>query len=211
MARKYRPYRKYSHRQYRRRSYRRRKATPVPMPIFLATAVVLIVTAGFVNFGYSADLGLMVLFGGLSIVTAIILSLAAFFGWRQYQKLRAFSVADIDRMDGIEFEHYLQKLLSFVGYIQVSVTQGSGDFGADLLATREGLKYAVQAKRYKGKVGVEAVYQVMGGQAYYSCQRTMVITNSKFTKAAHELAKKSGCILVDRNQLRDWVWQFSGS
>ena len=60
----------------------------------------------------------------------------------------------------------------------------------DITARRRGHKYAVQCKFYSHPVGVSAVQQVVGGMAYYDCDRAMVITNNTFTRQAKELARR---------------------
>lgn len=111
------------------------------------------------------------------------------------------SLYEIDRMSGEEFEQLLAAHFSSQGY-QVRLTKKSGDFGVDLLCRRDGRLIGVQAKRYKASVGVAAIQQVIGGMQYYGCDCAMVVTNSYFTAPAQELAKKSGVILWDREDLR---------
>lgn len=43
---------------------------------------------------------------------------------------------------------------------------------------------------------------------YYKASRTMVVTNSYFTKSARELAKAHNCELVDREKLAVWIEEF---
>ena len=54
---------------------------------------------------------------------------------------------EIDLMEGHEFEQYCAGLLEEHGFEEVEVTRGSGDFGVDGLAQREGISYAIQCKR----------------------------------------------------------------
>ncbi len=88
------------------------------------------------------------------------------------------------------------------------LTPDGNDFGIDITYQDNGVKYAVQVKWYRGKVGVSAVYQATGGMKYYGCDKAVVVTNSFFTAKAKELAKKTGIILVDREVLVDLVYQF---
>jgi len=55
----------------------------------------------------------------------------------------------------------------------------------------------VQCKFYSHPVGVSAVQQVVGGMAYYDCDRAMVITNNTFTRQAKELAERNDVELLD--------------
>lgn len=106
--------------------------------------------------------------------------------------------AEDKKSKGLQWEHQVAKKLSRMGYHSVKVTKGSGDFGADIIASKGWTKYAIQCKYYTGTVGVAAVQEAIAGKAYYKCDKAMVITNSTYTPAARELARKSGVKLVER-------------
>lgn len=100
-------------------------------------------------------------------------------------------------MDGYRYEHFVARYLRGCGFQDVEVTKASGDFGVDVVARKNGAKYAIQCKYYSGPVGREAVQEVVAGAAYYYCTRTMVITNSTFTSAAKALAKANHVNLLE--------------
>lgn len=110
----------------------------------------------------------------------------------------------IDKFTGIEFEHYVAYLLRIQGY-EAEVTPPSSDKGVDVVARKGGKKFAVQVKRYDGKVPQDAVMQVIAGQTYYACDAAMVVTNSFFNQNAIEYADRTGCMLVNRSTLADWI------
>lgn len=125
--------------------------------------------------------------------------------WRKRRYMRS-SLYVIDQMTGVEFEEFLKAHFEALGY-KVSLTPGSNDYGIDLICRRrEGIsqetRIAVQAKRYNGKVGVNAVQQVIAGMQYYDCDQGLVVTNSYFTQNAVNLAEKSGVWLWDREEIR---------
>lgn len=93
-------------------------------------------------------------------------------------------------MTGYEYERKCAELLKAKGFTDVKVTPGSGDQGIDILAKKSRKKYGVQCKYYEGAVGNKAVQEAFAGASYYDCAIAMVITNSKLTAAAKELAKK---------------------
>lgn len=111
------------------------------------------------------------------------------------------ALLDFDSMDGLAFEKYCGALLSLNGYDQVQVTQGCGDQGIDILAERDGVKYAIQCKRYKGNVGNDAVQEALAGKNFYDCHVAVVLTNQHFTASAQALAKKTGVLLWGRETL----------
>ncbi len=118
--------------------------------------------------------------------------------WWLVRKFRLSVDMDrVDAMGGHEFERFLVRLFKKLGYRALNVGAGGGDFGADLIVERRGVRIAVQAKNYdKGRVGNDAVQQAIAGATYYKCARAMVVTNSRFTKAAHEQARGSEAIPV---------------
>ena len=114
--------------------------------------------------------------------------------------LMSSNISDIDIMEGYMFEEYLKTLLFYEGY-EVNLTQKSRDYGADLVIIKDGIKTAVQAKRYNKSVGVKCVQEVLGAKKHYDCGEAMVITNSHFTDACEQLAKENDVRLVDREEL----------
>lgn len=111
----------------------------------------------------------------------------------------------IDAMDGREFEIFTGTLLRGNGFENVNVTQASYDFGVDVIAEKDDIKYAIQCKRYNGPIGVSAVQEVIASKSLHDCHVACVLTNSSFTPAAMELAKKNLVILWDRNKLRKFI------
>lgn len=110
----------------------------------------------------------------------------------------------IDQMSGTEFEEFVAAQLRIAGY-SVTPTACTGDYGVDLIAKKDGARIAVQCKRLAKAVGVAAVQQVVSGAAHHGCNRTVVVTNQTFTKAARQLAITHHCRLVGRTQLRSWT------
>lgn len=133
----------------------------------------------------------------------VLLLLAAAFGMicvlRRVRRNRR--VGAMDEMEGHEFEYFCADLLDKQGFIDVEVTRGSGDFGVDILAEKDGVTYAVQCKRYQGPVGVEAVLRTYAGKDYYDRMVGAVMTNQYFTTPAVQAAKKLRILLWDRGYI----------
>ena len=108
-----------------------------------------------------------------------------------------FMQRDFDNMDGWEFEKWCAEWLRQNGFDNVIVTPGSGDYGADVLCSKNGETYAVQCKKYSGKVSYRAVEEVVCAMNYYRTDRAMIFTNSELTAQANEAARKLGVIVYD--------------
>lgn len=144
----------------------------------------------------------------------VVLALGAFIailiarGMAQREKLRKSGITDIDKMDGFTFESYLGELFRNLGY-EAKVTQGSGDFGADLILKKANQKIVVQAKRYSKNVGIKAVQEAQASIAYYKASEAWVVTNSDFTEAAYTLAKSNKVRLINREELIELILQMN--
>lgn len=119
---------------------------------------------------------------------------------KTYTLLKNRRLQDVDSMDGTSFEYYVAQLLIDRGYSNVSLTEHY-DYGVDIIAEKDGIRWGIQAKRYSGLVKAGAVRQVVTGLRLYKCDRAMVITNSTFSNVAKRLADGNDCVLVDRNGL----------
>ena len=119
------------------------------------------------------------------------------------RRRRTYAEPLIDEMEGHDFEYYCADLLKANGFFEVEVTKGSGDFGADILAEKDGITYAVQCKCYDKPIGVKAVQEVYAGRDYYDRMVGVVMTNQYFTQPAVELAGKLNIMLWDRGYLDD--------
>lgn len=106
----------------------------------------------------------------------------------------------LDHLQGEEFEKYAKAWFEEQGY-KASLTPRSNDYGADLILTKNKEITIVQAKRYKSKVGVAAVQQIVAAKAYYKADKCIVFTNYYFTNQAKKLAKANDVKLIDRNDL----------
>lgn len=107
----------------------------------------------------------------------------------------------LDNMEGHDFEYFCADLLKDRGFLDVQVTKGSGDYGIDILAEKDGITYGIQCKCYNSPVGVKAVQEAYAGRDYYDCMVGVVMTNQYFTKPAVEAAKKLKILLWDRGYL----------
>lgn len=160
----------------------------------------------------SSDLGAGVLW---TIIILGILTGAVFIGlWhrqemRKRAALRALEVADIATMSGRDFERYVGAILQSRGHF-VQYTKTVGDYGVDIIAKKESIATAVQVKRYSHVLGQAAIREAVAGMMHYKCSKSMVVTNSSFTRHAKTLAASNRCELIDGLKLGEWMLEFQG-
>ena len=141
---------------------------------------------------------------GFMVLTSIFLSIVFL---KKYLRKRSYlnsHLSKIDKFSGEQFEDYLYYIYKDMGY-KVKKTASTGDYGVDLILYNQDEKIALQAKRYKKRVGVSAVQQVVAGMSYYDCDRSIVVTNSFFTAPAINLADKNNVELIDRNHIDSYI------
>lgn len=112
------------------------------------------------------------------------------------------NIADIDVKDmaGNDFEMHCAVILESHGW-SVRHNGRTGDQGVDLISEINGVRVAIQCKRYAGSVGNFAVQEIFAGQRYEACDAAVVVSNAKFTASAIQLAKSLNVHLIDITEL----------
>jgi len=143
---------------------------------------------------------LIYIIGLVFIISIMIIGIISFI-----KKHRKIVPEHFDTLEGHEFEYYCAELLRKKGFIDVEVTKGSGDYGADILAEKDGVTYAIQCKCYTAPIGVKAIQEAYAGRDYYDRMVGAVLTNQYFTTPAVDAAKKLKILLWDRGYLESML------
>ena len=128
-------------------------------------------------------------------------------GESQKQRTINLKMEEIDVMDGHDFEYYTAEMLKYDGFKSLEVTKGSGDFGVDVTAYKDGHKWAFQCKRYSKNLGLKPIQEVYAGAKRYNADKAVVFTNVYFTPNAQSLANTLHVELWGRDKLSDMIWQ----
>lgn len=137
------------------------------------------------------------------VLILVISALTVILVMGRIRRRRRDACVPMDDLEGHDFEYYCADLLRRDGFADVHVTQGSGDYGVDILAEKDGVTYAVQCKCYSAPIGVSAVQEAYAGRDYYGRMVGAVMTNQHFTLAAQKAADKLKILLWDREHLAD--------
>jgi hypothetical protein len=101
-----------------------------------------------------------------------------------------------------DYEKHVEHELTKLGF-DTRTTKTTGDQGADVLATKNGVSFAIQCKMYSKPVGNRAVQEANAGRDFYKKDYGVVVSNAGFTKSARQAAHACGIILLNDNQLDD--------
>ena len=142
-------------------------------------------------------------------VVALAALLVLIAAWRAFRRIslaraeaRRYALdQDFDQLNGRDFEYWCANLLERVGFEDVTVTQASNDQGVDIIAVKNGERYAVQCKRYASPLGNKPVQEVAAGRNIYNCDRAAVMTNNFFTDGARRAAFANDVELWDRDDV----------
>ncbi|WP_083613680.1 restriction endonuclease [Paenibacillus sp. P46E] len=145
---------------------------------------------------------------GAVVGVAVVVTLMIMIGQKRAERLKKSGIAEIDKMEGVQFEQYLGHLFRSQGY-KAEVTQAAGDYGADLVLSKDGKRIVVQAKRYGKNVGLKAVQEVRGAVSHYGASAAWVVTNRDYTEQAYKLAKSNNVRLIGREELIEMLLQMS--
>lgn len=102
--------------------------------------------------------------------------------------------------DPYKYEEFVKELLRTEGF-RAKRTRGSGDYGVDVIASKNGKTYAIQCKLYNHTVGTKAVQEIVSGRIFYGTDFAIVVSDNSFTDAAKTLARKSDVILTHHKNL----------
>src|SRR5947208_2473896 len=97
------------------------------------------------------------------------------------RRLRRSGIREIDLTDGPTFEQRLAVLFRKMGYRVERVGETKGDFGGDLILSKDRKRTIVQAKRWGKNIGVKAVQEAVGARGFYKADAAMVVANREYT------------------------------
>jgi HJR/Mrr/RecB family endonuclease len=102
-----------------------------------------------------------------------------------------------------QMEELTGKLFEKKGY-DVEVTQGSGDYGIDVWAKKDGMTIGIQVKKWRNDVGFEDVAKTLGSNMSKANKYILISTTSFFTPQAWKHQKQHSTIieLWDTNKFR---------
>ncbi|GAN87688.1 restriction endonuclease [Komagataeibacter intermedius] len=103
-------------------------------------------------------------------------------------------------MDPIAYERYCAERLRACGW-DARATPPGGDQGADVIATRGGMRLVVQCKLYRNTVGNEAVQQISAARLHYQADVAAVVSNADYTTSARQLARSNNVALLHHDEL----------
>ena len=99
-----------------------------------------------------------------------------------------------------QYEQFCATLLENNGW-STRLTKKSGDFGADIIAEKNGERLVIQCKQWSKSVGIQAVQEAHTAISHYRATRALVVTTTGYTPAAKNIAKSAGVRLLSHTDL----------
>jgi restriction system protein len=123
---------------------------------------------------------------------------------------QALALQRLSTLDGLrslepdQFQYFIWHLFDRIGFV-IDKTPMSADGGVDGFATRNGHRFALQIKRYKGAIGSPQLRDFFGAMQHAKVLGGIIITTSNFTVPAVAFADKKPIILVTGEMLIDLI------
>lgn len=99
-----------------------------------------------------------------------------------------------------DYEQYCAQQLRSAGW-SANTTKASGDQGSDIIAQKSDVRLVVQCKLYNHPVGNKAVQEVAAARAHEQADWAAVVSNSRYTYSAQQLAETNGILLLHHADL----------
>ncbi|MYW04724.1 restriction endonuclease [Streptomyces sp. SID3343] len=125
------------------------------------------------------------------------------------RQTRIRSLSAVDALTGAEFEQHVAELCRRDGCLDVEVSGGAGDLGADVVgALPDGRKLVIQCKRYapSRSVGSPDMQRFVGtARPVHEADVAVLVASCRFTAPARDLAHDQDIVTVDRELLGQWM------
>lgn len=112
------------------------------------------------------------------------------------------SLAWDSNMSPAEYETFCADTLNNNGW-DAKTTVATGDQGVDVIAEKDGIRVAIQCKKYSSAVGNKAVQEVAAGMSYWGADIAAVVSTAGYTRSARELASVHNVYLLHHDDLKD--------
>ncbi|CAI3933281.1 restriction endonuclease [Commensalibacter communis] len=107
-------------------------------------------------------------------------------------------------MNPFDYEVFCAKELRKVGW-EATATQASGDQGADVIATKNGITLILQCKLYSKPVGNTAVQEINTAKTFYHANYAAVVSNASYTTSARQIASSTKTALLHHDELQTYA------
>ncbi|MFB4273089.1 restriction endonuclease [Nonomuraea sp. GTA35] len=112
------------------------------------------------------------------------------------------------KLSPTEFEHLVRELFVAMG-AEAWTTIPSKDGGVDAVATSDNLFFGgvclIQAKRWSGLVGLDAVHALTGVMADHNATTGVLVTTSWFGRASEQFAQRNRVTLINGAELKHLI------
>lgn len=119
----------------------------------------------------------------------------------EQQPISTRGALEIDDVEtGVEYEFFIADMLRDDGW-DIQMTPGSGDQGADVIATKSKFRVAIQCKLWSSTVGNASVQEVYTAKGFYKCDAGLVVSNAVYSRSARLAATSLSIPLVHHNYI----------
>jgi restriction system protein len=132
--------------------------------------------------------------------------------WGTPEQVREWKIIDTDIRNNFvnltprQFEKLVAYLFQQMGYI-TRLTPQTADYGADIVARKDGDIIIIEVKKYsiRNTVGNREIQRLLGSMYHYKANKAIFVTSSTFTDNAYQQASRAPVELWDRRKLCEMI------
>ena len=123
-----------------------------------------------------------------------------FTGKNVYTSGELFTIRDIAKIPGPEFESILKEIFKSQGY-KILKNPNSENSEADIILEKSNKKTLVQIKKWTGLVSKKAIQDVISKMTNCECNETWLVSNSRLKKPIQEFAKNNHVKIIGQEEI----------
>lgn len=157
--------------------------------------------SGSILVGFLAGLVTVLVYFGF-LVRKELARRRAFHAWFHNNR----GLDNLTSMTPLAFEQFVAELFTRLGYT-TRLTPRSGDEGIDILAEKDGKKYAIQVKKSAKPVGSPVIQTLCGSMVHAKVDYGICVSATRFTSEAKRFAWGKHITLLGRDELIELLQQ----
>lgn len=131
---------------------------------------------------------------------------------RKHTFASAKDIESIRAMSWREFETLIAETYRRQGFTVEETGGGGADGGIDLILRGKGQKAIVQCKQWRTyRVGVKVVREMYGVMTHEKADRVVIVSSGTYTKEAQDFAKGKPILLIDGQDLAQYIREIKGT
>ena len=143
---------------------------------------------------------------GIAVIVRIIIDAAPkkTFPRAEIAADQPITMTQLDALDKAEFSGAIARLLAQRAYTDIEQC-GDDGYGVDIVAAKNGKKYAFSCQRRQDNLSIDTIYQIVQGADAYHADQAVLISNGFLSQSTCSLAQDLQVVILNRDALIKFI------